>query len=108
MGSTLRSGKLAAEIRTPGLEEAITIIPELNSDAFNTTPPLPDYETYAEKLPKQTDAAYAAVYEDGTARTIGGAHTLNQNLRGKIVTMKGVEGLQSDLGVTYAARHATY
>jgi predicted acetyltransferase len=86
---------MTPEIRTLALEDAIGIFHELNGYAFSPTPPLPDFEKYAEKLRKRGGLTFLAVYEDGIPRTVGSARTLKQNLRGKIVTMKGIAQVAS-------------
>jgi predicted acetyltransferase len=56
---------------------------------------MPDFEAYAEKLRKRPGITFLAVYEDGIPRTVGSARTFKQNLRGKIVTMKGIAQVAS-------------
>ncbi|MCB2202887.1 GNAT family N-acetyltransferase [bacterium] len=86
---------MTPEIRTLALDDAIEVFHELNGYAFTPTPPLPDLEEYSERIRKRGGLTFLAVYEDGVPRTVGSARTMTQNLRGKIVTMKGIAQVAS-------------
>lgn len=72
------------------LEESINILYSLNNYAFRPTPPLPDYDEFAEMIRGRKGVDYYAVFEDGQPQAIAAAIALKQNIRGRKMPMGGV------------------
>ncbi|MFN2303549.1 MAG: enhanced intracellular survival protein Eis [Anaerolineales bacterium] len=73
------------------IEEAIKALHFLSSYAFTPSPPLPDFESYTERIRNRHGSDYFAIIEDGQPQAICCSTTpLTQNLRGKLFTMGGV------------------
>ena len=82
---------MTAEIRELNLDEAIKGLHFLSNYAFTPTPPLPDLDTYAERIHNREGSKYFGVIDDGQLQAISCATTpLTQNLRGKLFPMGGV------------------
>jgi predicted acetyltransferase len=81
---------MTVTIRQLDLEESIKILYLLNNYAFRPTPPLPDYDAFAERLQGRNGVDYHGVFEDDEPQAIGSAILLRQNIRGQIVPMGGV------------------
>ncbi len=78
-------------IRQLEQEEAIKALHFLNNYAFRPSPPLPDFEPFAERIRKREGAAYYAVMVEGQPQSIACSTTpLIQNLRGEMFPMGGV------------------
>ena len=73
------------------INEAIKILHLLSSYAFTPTPPLPDFDTYAERIRNRHGSDYFAVFDDGEPLAICCSTTpLDQNIRGRLFRMGGV------------------
>jgi len=82
---------MTPEIRELDIEESIAVLRFLSSYAFSPTPPLPEFDAYAEKVRNRKGARYYTVFFDGEHRAISCATTpLSQNLRGQFFKMAGV------------------
>lgn len=87
---------MAPEIRELDIEESIRVLHFLSSYAFSPTPPLPDFDAYAEKVRNRKGAKYYTVYADGQHQAISCATTpLIQNLRGEHFKMAGVANVST-------------
>jgi predicted acetyltransferase len=87
---------MTIEIRRLDLEEAINIAHFLSPYAFTPTPPLPEFEQFAEKLNSREGANYYAVFVDNEPLVISCETTpFSQNLRGSLFKMAGVAGVAS-------------
>jgi len=87
---------MSIEIRKLNLDEATKILHFISSYAFTPTPPLPEFEAYAEHVRSRAGATYFGVIEDGQPMAICRATTpLDQNLRGKIFPMGGVASVST-------------
>lgn len=81
---------MAIEIRKLELQEAIKGLHLLSSYAFAPTPPLPDFDLYAERIRRQKGSKYFGVFDDGQLQVIS---CITQPLRGKLIPMGGVANL---------------
>jgi len=82
---------MTVEIRELELQEAVHGLHFLSSYAFTPTPPLPDFDQYAERIRNRTGSKYFGVLVNNQLQAISCATTpLTQNLRGKLVPMGGV------------------
>ncbi|MFW5713862.1 MAG: GNAT family N-acetyltransferase [Brevefilum sp.] len=82
---------MTAKIRELNLDEAIKGLHFLSSYAFTPTPPLPDFDQYAERIRNRKGAKYFGAYMGDQLQAISCATTpMTQNLRGKLVSMGGV------------------
>ena len=87
---------MTIEIRLLDIDEAIRILHFLSSYAFSPTPPLPNFENFAERLHSRVGANYYAVFSGNEPQAVSCATTpLNQNLRGKLFKMAGVANVAS-------------
>ena len=87
---------MTIEIRQLELEESIKVLHFLSSYAFRPTPPLPEFEEYAERIRNRKGAKYYAVFEDGQPQAVSCATTpLIQNIRGQLMKMGGVANVAS-------------
>lgn len=85
---------MSSKIQHLDLEEAIEVLHFLSNYAFTPTPPLPQFQSYAEKIRNRKGANYFAVYENNQPQAIACATTpLTQNLRGKLFSMGGVSNV---------------
>lgn len=82
---------MSAIVKHLEIEEAIKALHLLSNYAFTPTPPLPDYEAYAERIRNRHGADYFAVLQDGEPLAICCSTTpLIQNIRGELYAMGGV------------------
>jgi predicted acetyltransferase len=82
---------MTVEIRELNLQEAIQGLHFLSNYAFTPTPPLPDFDQYAEKIRNRKGAKYFGVFVNQELQAISCATSpLTQNLRGKLFPMGGV------------------
>jgi predicted acetyltransferase len=82
---------MPVEIRELELEEAIQGLPFLSSYAFTPTPPLPNFDSYAERIRQRKGSRYFGALEEGQLQAISCATTpLVQNLRGGLFPMGGI------------------
>ena len=81
---------MTVTIRQLDLEESIKILHLLNNYAFRPTPPLPNYDDFAERVQGRNGVDYIAVFENDEPLAIGSAIQLKQNIRGRIIPMGGV------------------
>ena len=73
------------------IDEAIKALHLLSSYAFTPTPPLPEFDLYADRVRHRHDSDYFAVVEDGKPQAICCSTTpLIQNIRGGLFQMGGV------------------
>ena len=72
------------------LEQSIKILYLLNNYAFRPTPPLPDFDDFAERIRGRKGVDYYGAFENGQPQTIAAAIQLNQNIRGRIIPMGGI------------------
>jgi predicted acetyltransferase len=78
------------------LEEAIPALRFLSGYAFTPTPPLPEVDSFAERIRQRKGAAYYAIMEDGNPQSIACSTTpLRQNLRGRLFPMGGIANVAS-------------
>lgn len=81
---------MTVTIRQLNLEESIKILHLLNNYAFRPTPPLPDYDDFAERVQGRNGVDYLGVFENDEPQAVGSAIQLKQNIRGRIIPMGGV------------------
>ena len=91
-------------IKHLGLDESIDILYLLNNYAFRPTPPMPDYDEFAERIRGRKGVDYYAIFENGQAQAICSAIMLRQNIRGQIIPMGGV----ANVATQPAARRKGY
>jgi predicted acetyltransferase len=92
-------------IRHLSTEEGIKILHFLSNYAFTPTPPLPEFDSFAEHQKKHTHTTYYAVFEDETPQAIADVPTpMTQNLRGGFFKMGGV----ADVATHPAGRRKGY
>ena len=72
------------------LEESIKILYSLNNYAFRPTPPLPDFDDFAERIQGRKGVDYYGIFEDGQPQAIAAAIGLKQNVRDRVMPMGGV------------------
>ncbi len=93
------------DIRHLSSKEGIKILHFLSNYAFAPTPPLPEFDSFAEHQKKHTHTSYYAVYEDETAQAIADIPTpMTQNIRGGLFKMGGV----ADVATHPASRRKGY
>jgi predicted acetyltransferase len=91
-----KGNNMTFEIRLLDIEEAIKILHFLSSYAFTPSPPLPEFENFAERIRSKEGANYYAVFSDNEPQAVSCETTpLNQNLRGKSFKMAGVANVAS-------------
>lgn len=81
---------MTVTIRQLDLEESIKILHLLNNYAFRPTPPLPNYDDFAERVQGRNGVDYLGVFDNDEPQAVGSAIQLKQNIRGKIIPMGGV------------------
>ena len=82
---------MPVEIRELDLEEAIQGLHFLSSYAFSPTPPLPEFDSYAERIRHRKGSRYFGAIADGQIQAVSCATTpLEQNLRGGLFPMGGI------------------
>lgn len=81
---------MTIEIKHLTLEESIEILHFLNSYAFRPTPPLPDFEDYVERIRHRRGGKYYALFEGDQPLSICASIEFTQNIRGRILQMRGV------------------
>lgn len=77
------------------LEETISIYRFLSSYAFHPTPPLPEFDSFAEKFKKMKGSEHYVLIVDDYPQTIASTKSLTQNIRGKIFPMGGIASVAS-------------
>jgi len=82
---------MKTDIRQLEINQAIEILHFLSSYAFTPTPPLPEFDQYAERIRHRKGAEYFAFYENDQPVAISCATTpLIQNIRGMNFKMGGI------------------
>ena len=81
---------MTVKIKHLDLEESIEILYTLNHYAFTPTPPLPDFDGFAERIRGRKGVDYFGVFENDQPQAIGAAIHLMQNIHGQIISMGGV------------------
>jgi len=77
-------------IRQLEIEESIKILFSLNNYAFRPTPPLPDFDDFAERIRGRMGVDYYGIFENDQPQAVCSAISFTQNIRGQIVAMGGV------------------
>ncbi len=86
---------MAYTIEHLDLEQTISIYRFLSSYAFHPTPPLPDFDSFAEKFKKMKGSEHYVLIVEEYPQTIASAKSLTQNIRGKIFPMGGIASVAS-------------
>ncbi len=86
---------MGIQIKHLTTEESIHIYHFLDSYAFAPTPPLPELESYAEKIRKMKGTETYAVFSDNEPMTMASSKDLTQNIRGKLFKMGGIASVSS-------------
>ena len=81
---------MTVKIKHLEIEESIEILYSLNNYAFRPTPPLPNFDDFAERIRGRKGVDYYGIFENGQPQAIGASIHLIQNIRGKIIPMGGV------------------
>lgn len=81
---------MTVTIKHLDLEESIKILYSLNNYAFRPTPPLPDFDDFAERIRGRQGVNYYGVFDNDQPQAIGAAIHLRQNIRGRVIPMGGV------------------
>jgi predicted acetyltransferase len=71
-------------------DEMLEIVYRLDNYAFRATPPLPDKESWTERVKLRKGASYLALFEDDRAVACAGGSALIQQVRGELFPMGGI------------------
>lgn len=71
-------------------DEMLEAFYELPAYAFSATPPMPDKESYQERLKGRVGITYMALYEDGRPVACAASTPMKQQVRGAVMPMGGI------------------
>jgi len=86
---------MSIEIRHLTIEESTQIFHFLDNYSFYPTPPLPEFEKFADKIRMQKAIEYYALFTDDGPQTIASLRDMTQNVRGKRFRMVGIGDVSS-------------